>query len=302
MKTIATGAGVALILAAALLAHAQQPAGSRPPAGNDVAAQGAALASQGAAGVAPCSSCHGAQGEGQAAAGFPRLAGQSAPYLQRQLDAYAEGFRTNPVMQPIAKAMTPAQRVAAAAHYAGLAVPSVPPTAATSSAQSGLGRTLATVGAQDRDVQACANCHGPDGVGEWATYPSLAGQHATYLRNALAEWKDGSRRTDASGQMQRIAGLLTPADTDAVVAYFAALPASPTMRGPMVATALRGARATIVSGPTGARSAGSVQGVGSEQGAPLTGGTQGVGGPGNPTGPQSGAPNSTSRGASAARP
>ena len=311
-------ATLVLIAAAALVAEgatgqAQAPAGPSASAGagptasanraegnTNPVALGATLATQGAPGVAPCSSCHGAQGEGQAAAGFPRLAGQPAPYLERQLQAYAEGSRTNSVMQPIAKAMTPDQRAAAASHYASIAAatdtaPAKPPAA------SALGRTLATVGAQDRNLQACANCHGPEGIGEWATYPALAGQHATYLRNALSEWKDGSRRTDPSEQMPRIARLLSGAETDAVVAYYSSLPvARPTP--PSTASATTQKAQTIVSGPTPAARNAPAQGTGSEQGAPVAGGTQGVGGPGNPTGPQSGAAVVPSGGAAASEP
>jgi len=305
MRTIPT---VLLAAAVALVADgstAQAPAPARPAAAAsaaagtmpsassaegraDASALGATLAVQGAPGVAPCASCHGAQGEGQAAAGFPRLAGQPALYLQRQLQAYAEGYRTNPVMQPIAKAMTPEQRAAAAAHYEAI-VPAAD-AAATKPVAPTLGRTLATVGAQDRNLQACANCHGPDGIGEWATYPALAGQHATYLKNALAEWKDGSRRTDPSEQMPRIARLLSDTESAAVIAYYASLPPARPIANSTSAAAAQRKSQTIVSGPTPAAANAPTQGTGTEQGAPVSGGTQGVGGPGNPTGPQSGAP------------
>jgi cytochrome c553 len=284
---------LAAVVLVALAIGAASPS-TRAQAGDP--AQGAVIASQGAPGVAACAGCHGAQGEGQAAAGFPRLDGQSAAYLQRQLEAYAGGWRTNPIMEPIAKAMTPAQRAAAAAHYGNLAGAAPPRAATSASAPSPIARTLATVGAQDRNLQGCANCHGPDGIGEWATYPALAGQHASYLKNALAEWKDGTRRTDPSEQMPRIARLLSAAETDALVAYYASLP-PPARVGARqdAASAPAGAR-TVVSGPASGsgggspQGAGATQGLGTEQGAPVSGGTQGVGGPGNPTGPRSGAP------------
>ena len=282
----ATGQASAPAAPAGSTSAATTRQGASPQANAGVVALGATLAAQGAPGVAPCSSCHGAQGEGQAAAGFPRLAGQPAPYLERQLQAYAEGYRTNPVMQPIAKAMTPEQRTAAASHYAAI-VPAADAASAKPAAAPALGRTLATIGAKDRNLQACANCHGPEGIGEWATYPALAGQHATYLKNALSEWKDGSRRTDPSEQMPRIARLLTGPEVDAVVAYYASL--APATGSTDTTSAAAPKPQTIVSGPSNRAPAASTQGTGSEQGAPLSGGTQGVGGPGNPTGPQSGA-------------
>jgi cytochrome c553 len=306
MRTAPLPAAVAAIALAIALATLRAPA-QQPATPTDPIAIGAALATKGAGAVTPCSSCHGANGEGNAAARFPRLVGQSAAYLQRQLDAYAGGSRANPVMEPIAKAMSPEQRAAAAAYYESLAPSATAAAAASRPANAPpLGRTIATVGIEARGVQACANCHGPEGIGEWAIYPALAGQHASYLETALAEWKSGARKTDPSGQMPRIAQALSDTEASAVVAYYAALPAPPLPRASAAATAnanaQRGGQA-VVSGPTSAGAPAAAQGVGTEQGAPLSGGTQGVGGPGNATGPQSGAPQGTTpaRAASATR-
>ena len=82
---------------------------------------GQTIAMQGTAkGVAACISCHGAKGEGNAAAGFPRLAGVSAPYLSAQLTAFADGTRQNPIMQPMAKLLSAHERDAVAQYFAGL--------------------------------------------------------------------------------------------------------------------------------------------------------------------------------------
>ena len=55
-------------------------------------------ASRGAALSATCQACHGAQGEGNPAGGFPRLAGQTADYLAAQLRNFADGRRASAVM------------------------------------------------------------------------------------------------------------------------------------------------------------------------------------------------------------
>jgi cytochrome c553 len=221
------------------------------------------------------------------AAGFPRLAGQATEYLRRQLESYANDTRRNAVMQPIAKALSAEQRLAAATYYSRI---EPPPESASASASAPrgpaatAGRRLAAVGDAQAGVQACANCHGPEGIGEGA-YPFLAGQHGSYLVAALTEWKDGSRDNDPSGQMQRIAKALGQDQIQTVAAYFASLPApSPAAKE---SGAKRPALATVVSGPRVRGEGGQTPalGVGSEQGAPLSGGTQGVGGPGNPNGP-----------------
>ena len=283
--------GLSLVLAGAATwqrARAALPVTSAPPP--SFTQLGANVASRGAEGVAPCASCHGAAGEGNAAAGFPRLAGQPVGYLSKQLMAYTDGRRDNPVMTPIAAKLNPQQREAVATHYSALAAPAKSPQAGGaaaapapasggSAANTLRGKTLATVGDDSRSVQACANCHGPDGIGQLPTYPSLAGQHASYLVNALAAWQDGSRRTDPSGQMPTIAKSLNADDIQAVAAYYAALPAIGVPVDERAAkqsagSAQRRTRA-IVSGPTATAPS---KGVGTEQGSPVTGGSQGIGG------------------------
>src|SRR5277367_5771774 len=73
-----------------------------------------------AAAAPPCEACHGAHGEGMAAAHVPRLAGQAADYLQKQLDDYASGTRDNPIMANFAKILSELQRVDFAARYASM--------------------------------------------------------------------------------------------------------------------------------------------------------------------------------------
>src|SRR5580698_11241384 len=85
---------------------------------------GATLAQQGNGhGVAPCMACHGADGGGQAAAGFPRLAGLPQAYLRKQLDDFAAGSRANPTMQPVASGLSEAERDAVTAYYSKLSLP-----------------------------------------------------------------------------------------------------------------------------------------------------------------------------------
>jgi cytochrome c553 len=69
-------------------------------------------------GVPPCVSCHGARAEG--VADFPRLAGQHAKYVMRQIE-YIQGLvRKAPVMHGIVKDLTPAEIGAVAAYVQSL--------------------------------------------------------------------------------------------------------------------------------------------------------------------------------------
>jgi cytochrome c553 len=73
-----------------------------------------------------CANCHGTRGEG-GLTGAPLLAGRPQADLARQLAAYADGTREHSVMTPIAKRLTPQEREALAAYYAGLRAPPPPP-------------------------------------------------------------------------------------------------------------------------------------------------------------------------------
>lgn len=230
---------------------------------------GQQLAQQGAGAAAACVGCHGANGEGNAQTGFPRLAGQGRLYLVHQLESYANGSRKNPVMQPIAAALNDTQRQQVAAYYAGLGTP--PGTAARSPQREPV---LASRGDDKRELQACVNCHAPQGIGDAAFNPYLAGQHASYLTAALAEWKSGDRNNDPSGQMPRIAKTLTDDDVRTLVQYYASLTPPGPHNAQIAASALPGGRTAVQSGPVSATAP--TLGQGTEQGA-LTGGSQGQG-------------------------
>jgi cytochrome c553 len=64
--------------------------------------------------IPPCASCHGAHAEGMAT--FPRLAGQHAPYLLKQLLVIQNVLRTAPVMHGVIKDLTKDQMQAVAAY------------------------------------------------------------------------------------------------------------------------------------------------------------------------------------------
>ncbi|KQV52244.1 cytochrome c [Massilia sp. Root335] len=272
------------------------PGASAAPAQGQASLQaGQQLATSGAPnGITACAGCHGAQGEGNAAGGFPRIAGQSAAYLGKQLGAYANGARVNPIMQPIAKAMNAEQIRDVSAYYASLGdAPAGAAAAVAKPSAAGMdrGATLSAIGDDARGVQACANCHGPGGVGNPPVYPYLAGQHANYLTAAMAAWKNGARKTDSSGQMTHIAQSLPDADVAALSAYFSAQPAPPSAARWINIPAGSSQRPAVAAaaGAPGPRGAGGspVRATGTEQGAPTTGGSQG-GGAGGGTQPQQG--------------
>jgi cytochrome c553 len=166
-----------------------------------------------------CMTCHGMDGRGDGSAAFPRLTGQSAWYLYKQLVDYAAGTRPNDVMSPIAKVMTEAQMQDVAIYYAMQDAPSFPPRQHDPLLVQE-GGALSAVGSTERQIQGCVNCHGPSGTGLPPVYPYLAGQYGGYVRLQLELWQQGVRRNDPLGVMAVIAKSMTSRDIEAVGAYF----------------------------------------------------------------------------------
>jgi cytochrome c553 len=92
----------------------------------DLVDQGGALFRGGnmASGVPACASCHNPQGLGNEPAGYPRLGGQNADYLVKQLKAYRDGSRANgsnaAIMVDVSAKLTDAEINAVASYMSGL--------------------------------------------------------------------------------------------------------------------------------------------------------------------------------------
>lgn len=179
-----------------------------------------------ASAIAPrsaCHTCHGLHGAGDSSGAFPRLTGQSAWYLYKQLKDYASGERQNDIMSPIAKSLTDRQMQDVADYYARQ---SADPIAAASRVDPLLlqrGGSISAMGLHDRSVAACVNCHGPAGTGLPPSFPYLAGQYAPYIELQFQFWKDGARRNSPVGVMEHIAQQLTEDEIRSLAAYFASL-------------------------------------------------------------------------------
>lgn len=180
------------------------------------------IVTKGNGAAAACASCHGVDGAGNAPAGFPALAQLSQPYFTKQIADFKSGTRSNPVMTPIAKALSAEDSEAAARHYAGLMRPKAQPVT-VDPAVLARGKKLALDGAWDREVPACFKCHGVDGLGVAPAFPALVGQHATYTEGQLKAWKTGTRKNDPQQLMKTVAEKLTDDEIHAVAQYLATL-------------------------------------------------------------------------------
>jgi cytochrome c553 len=85
-------------------------------------AAGGAVAGDAAAGKnksAACTGCHGVNGVSSNPM-WPNLAGQQEGYLVKQLQAFREGVRNDPLMTPMAKTLSDADIDNLAAYYSSL--------------------------------------------------------------------------------------------------------------------------------------------------------------------------------------
>mgnify|MGYP000044069232 FL=1 len=192
--------------------------------GDPIAGQRVVMGATTSGGVkAACFSCHGLRGEGNGISGFPRLAGQPADYIYKQLTNFADGSRPSDTMTSIAKQLSEQQRRDAAAYYAGAKAEFQPPPM-NALLQRQIGGKLALVGSEARGTPACVSCHGPNGSGMPPLTPYLAGLDAAYLENQLTHFGTGKRNNDAGSVMADIARRLSPQERQAVALYFAAVP------------------------------------------------------------------------------
>ncbi|WP_246860531.1 c-type cytochrome [Noviherbaspirillum sp. UKPF54] len=182
-------------------------------------------------GVPACASCHGVNGEGNAAGGFPRLAGLGATYLESQLNHFADGTRKNVVMEHIAKQLAVDERKAVSAYFAGLPVA---PAVALSDEKlkEQTGAWLATRGGWDDTLPACVQCHGPGGVGVGDAFPAIAGQSIDYIAAQLHAFKNGTRSGGPMNLMRAVAQKLSDADIAAVSRHFGAASAVASQTSP----------------------------------------------------------------------
>jgi cytochrome c553 len=169
-----------------------------------------------------CAACHSADGNSTVAAN-PRLAGQSAEYLFKQLTDLAKpagdkSGRENPVMSAMAMSLSEDDRRNVAAWYSSQAPK---PSLARDKDSADLGQRIYRSGIPEKSVPACAGCHGPTGAGLPALYPRIGGQFSEYLVAQLKAFREGTRRNNLP--MQQIAFRMSDPEMSAVADFVAGL-------------------------------------------------------------------------------
>ena len=166
---------------------------------------------------AMCVACHGTDGNSLVAM-YPKLAGQSANYLAKQLADFKSGARVDPVMVGMVAGLSAKDMDDLAAYYA--VQTSTPGTSETSE----IGKKLYFGGDAAKGITACVACHGVNGKGmAQAGFPAIAGQNADYLKKQITTFRDGSRANDTNSMMGNIAIKLSDSDIEELVKYMSSL-------------------------------------------------------------------------------
>lgn len=206
------------LLAVTATAHAEDKKPAQPAAPKIDPAKGATLFTDGdnARGLPACVSCHGAGGNSTITVN-PKLAGQHEGYLYKQLVDFSTAHRNQPVMTTYAKMLTDEEKHNVSAW---LATQKQTPGAAKNKDTVEWGKKIYRGGIAEKNVPACASCHGATGAGIPVQYPRLAGQHQDYTVTELGLFKTGARK---GAEMDAIAKRMSEDEMKAVADYVAGL-------------------------------------------------------------------------------
>lgn len=185
--------------------------------------------------AAACGACHGADGNSMAPT-FPRLAGQNAKYVYKQLQDFKAGRRLNPTMQGMALPLSDQDMADLAAFFAE----QKPGVGQAKADLVKAGERIYRGGNAKTGLAACAGCHNPAGKGNaLAGFPRLGGQHADYVKAQLQAFRAAGRndtvadpaqkrtndaaKAGEAGPMQMVAAKLSDAEIEAVSSYISGL-------------------------------------------------------------------------------
>ncbi|MES2832303.1 MAG: c-type cytochrome [Pseudomonadota bacterium] len=170
-----------------------------------------------ARGIAACVACHGAAGASTIGQN-PKLGGQHEAYVYKQLVNFKGPERKNAIMTPIATMLTDEEMKNISA-YLDKQTPKA--GAAKNKEIVELGKRIYRGGIAEKNVPACAACHGPTGAGMPAQFARLSGQHQEYSTAQLVNFRNGTRKNSA--QMTTISKRLSDDEMQAVSDYVAGL-------------------------------------------------------------------------------
>lgn len=166
-----------------------------------------------------CVGCHGADGNSPLPAN-PKLSGQHAAYLTKQLQNFKSGERKNPIMMGMSAGLSPDDMKNLGAYFSGQ---KSSPAAAKDKDLVAKGEKIYRGGIMSAGIPACIGCHGQTAGGIPAQYPRLAGQYGEYIEAQLKTFRTGERANDPGKMMQGVVARMTDAEIKAVSEYVSSL-------------------------------------------------------------------------------
>jgi cytochrome c553 len=164
-----------------------------------------------------CRGCHRGDGSGRSDGTYPRLTGQHAIVIVKQVTDTRAGLRMNPKMGPFASAhaVTP-QEIADISVYLAYV---------QSDAENGKGPgTNLARGKRLYEENRCQECHGPAGEGDASkVYPVLASQHYAYALREMQHVKEGTR-SNGHPDMAKVLKGVAQADLESLADYVSRMP------------------------------------------------------------------------------
>jgi cytochrome c553 len=160
-----------------------------------------------------CFLCHGENGESSSEI-FPKLAGQHANYIAKQLENFKAGKRKSTAMADMASRLSSDDMVALGQYFESKRSD---PESTKDIELANVGRYIFLAGNKYSGVPPCASCHGKDGLGT-ANLPRLAGQYASYIETQLKLFSQRERTND-NAVMQSIVSKMSPLEIAGVAEY-----------------------------------------------------------------------------------
>ena len=164
-----------------------------------------------------CAGCHGQDGNSPVP-NFPKLAGQTAEYLLREMKEFKQEHRQSEVMAPFIATLTD-QDMANLALYFAAQKPT--PGEVTKPELLALGKKIYLEGNPDSGVPSCDGCHEEDGAGS-DQYPRVAGQNVEYTMEQIKLYATHVRK-NGKRVMRIVAERLTEKEAEAVAQYLASM-------------------------------------------------------------------------------
>lgn len=170
-----------------------------------------------------CALCHNLNGISRMAK-FPKLAGQKAAYIEKQLNDFRNAKRTNDggaMAAIVADELDPKNIPVVAKYFSSLPPP--PPTAPEDGMDLSAAEALFTKGAAERGIPACASCHVEQNK-KLPLAPRITAQHEGYIAKQLRDFRAQDRGNDDGSVMHNIAKELSDEEIDTLAVFVAAQP------------------------------------------------------------------------------